>query len=339
MVQDGDRLGLQGDELQQSSLDPADMHDGYNQLVHQPYCKSNTGKDASAFDRQNADPDVAKPFDHNGTRSWIRGETGGVEAIILAAGRGSRLGSAAEGTAKCLAYVGGRTLLERQLDQLEDAGVDRVTVVVGYCAENVRAQLRGRAETIFNPVWANSNSLYSLWLCRESVSRPFIVLNCDVLAHPEIVHRLLDHGGSAFSYDADSGDDEEHMKVEVEGGVLKRMSKALPAKRSYGENVGIIYFDQPTGQMLFRKAEEALEECGRNGWLAEAVERVARDAKLHAVEISDLPWAEIDFPEDLDLARRVTWPAMCATPCGPRARQDFVYSVPISARTAETFNA
>lgn len=245
----------------------------------------------------------------------------GVEAIILAAGRGSRLSSITEDIPKCLVEVGNRSLLRHQLDLLASAGIDRVTVVTGYCADKIEAELDGRAETVFNPVWSQTNSLFSLWLCRERIHNPFVVMNCDVLAHPDILFRLLDSGGSAFTYDGTSGDDEEHMKVEIEGGVLQAMSKTLPAHRSHGENIGMLYFDRPTGQMLFREAEKALEAGGRNMWMAAAVERVAQNACVGAVDVAGLPWAEIDFPEDLECARRVVWPELSARPCATRSRR------------------
>ncbi len=237
-----------------------------------------------------------------------------VEAIILAAGRGSRLCSITAKLPKCLVEVGNRCLIEHQLNMLANAGIDQVTVVGGYCADQVKAQLRGRAELIFNPVWSQTNSLFSLWLCRERVRSPFVVMNCDVLAHPEILQRLLDRGGPAFTYDASSGADEEHMKVEIEAGALRAMSKSLPAHRSDGENIGILYFDEPVGQNLFREAEKALEVGGRNMWMAAAVERVAKKHDLAAIDVANLPWIEIDYPEDLQEARQVIWPELCARP-------------------------
>lgn len=246
-----------------------------------------------------------------------RSDNNGIEAIILAAGRGSRLSSITADIPKCLVEVGDQTLLDHQLDMLTSAGIDRVTVVTGYCADKVEGELRGRAETLFNPVWSQTNSLFSLWLCRERIHNPFVVMNCDVLAHPDIVLRLLESGHSAFTYDGTSGEDEEHMKVEIENGILQAMSKNLPAHRCDGENVGVLYFNEPVGQMLFREAETALEAGGRNMWMAAAVERVAQNACVSAVDVADLPWTEIDFPEDLEFARQVIWPELSDRPCSP----------------------
>lgn len=233
------------------------------------------------------------------------------QAVILAAGRGSRMGIATEHRPKCLLPIGDGTLLDHQLDMLSAAEIDRIWIVAGYEADQVRKAAEGRAEMIYNDEWADTNSLYSLWLCRDDcVSGSLLVLNCDVLAHPDVVSRLLTGPGSAFSYDSTSGHDDEHMKVDLEGGWLTAMSKSLPPDRVKGENVGILRFDGPGVPHLFSEADSLVRAGGRNLWLATAVERLARRIRMRGVDVSDLPWCEIDFPDDLLSARARVWPAM-----------------------------
>ncbi len=237
------------------------------------------------------------------------------EAVILAAGRGSRLASFTSDKPKCLVEIGGTPLIEHQLRMLEMVGIKQVTVVAGYRADAVRRIVESRARVIRNGAWDDTNSLYSLSLCRGRVSAPMLVMNCDVLVHPLALQRLLSAPGSAFLYDSSSGDADEHMKVELHGGRLKAMSKTLPAERSHGENVGILHFQAEAAQALFRAASDLLAQGHRKMWMAAAVERVARSLPLHGVNIDDLPWVEIDFPDDLDRACTHVWPHVtCALP-------------------------
>lgn len=243
-----------------------------------------------------------------------------VQAIILAAGRGSRLKSETRNRPKCLAEVDNLPLLEHQLRCLSQIGVQSVFVVAGYRANQVEKAVEGRAAVIRNGDWAASNSLYSLWLCRHWVAGPVIVLNCDVLAHPEILHRLVGSGANSFAYDSSSGTEDEHMKVRMEDGYLEAMSKCMEPEHSHGENVGILYFDRDAVEVLFWEAEAVLASHGRHVWAASAVERVARGVKFLGVDVSDLPWCEIDFPEDLAHARQNTWPIISGQrpkPCAP----------------------
>ncbi|MBI4715901.1 MAG: phosphocholine cytidylyltransferase family protein [Nitrospirae bacterium] len=239
-----------------------------------------------------------------------------MQAIILAAGRGSRLNSNddAEVRPKCLVDFNDRTLLEYQLSALYQAGIDRVCVVTGYGAEKVMDVAGSRAEFIYNNRWSETNSLYSVCLCRDWVDGPVMVMNCDVLAHGEVFHSVAASAGSAFAYDSSSGGDAEHMKVELEEGYLKSMSKRIPRHRTMGENVGILRFETEAGKRLFDEGEALIRSGGANMWMAAAVERVARHVPIRGIDIAGLPWVEIDFPEDLRTAREKVWPRVCKVP-------------------------
>ncbi|HOI36675.1 MAG: phosphocholine cytidylyltransferase family protein [Sedimentisphaerales bacterium] len=233
-----------------------------------------------------------------------------MQALILAAGRGSRLGSIGEGTPKCLLRIGRRPLIGHQLKILAEAGVAPVAMVVGYCADEIREAVGIRAEYIINPRWAHTNSLYSFYLARNWIKGSVVVLNSDVLFHPQILHRLLSAGGDAIAYDSSSGDAPEHMKVRVADGQLIDMSKDMDADLSCGENVGILSFTQETVQQLFEKAKTMLEASGEQDWIGAAVREMARERRIQAVDVAGLPWAEIDSAQDLDTARHQVWPAI-----------------------------
>ncbi|HET9150663.1 MAG TPA: NTP transferase domain-containing protein, partial [Gemmatimonadales bacterium] len=112
--------------------------------------------------------------------------------MLLAAGRGSRLGPLTEETPKCLLPVAGVPLLDRQLDALEAAGIQDVTVVAGFQAGQVAARLDGRCRVIRNADWATTNSITSLHLAAPHVrGHAFLFQNADVLYAPEIVSRLV----------------------------------------------------------------------------------------------------------------------------------------------------
>src|SRR5215510_10812589 len=135
-----------------------------------------------------------------------------MQALILAAGRGSRLGAKGDSTPKCLLEVDRQPLVEHQLRALAEAGIAPVAMVVGYCADEIEDEVKIRAEFIHNDRWKTTNSLYSFWLAREWVKDAVFVLNSDTLFAPEILNRLLDASGDAIAYDSGSGDAREHMK-------------------------------------------------------------------------------------------------------------------------------
>ncbi len=233
------------------------------------------------------------------------------QALILAAGRGSRLGSQSRGLPKPLLDVGRKTLAEHQLEALSMAGVGPVGMVVGYAADEVERALGNQVEYLHNRRWATTNSLYSFTLAREWVTGDLLILNCDVLLDPEILDRLLARGGNCLAYDSSSGNGREHMKVCLQDGRVASISKTLDHAKSHGENVGVLHLDKECVDALFQAAAEILAEGHEQAWLATAVERVARNLAIQGVDIAGLPWGEIDFPYDLERARREVWPAIC----------------------------
>ncbi|MCK5639783.1 MAG: phosphocholine cytidylyltransferase family protein [Gammaproteobacteria bacterium] len=233
------------------------------------------------------------------------------QAIILAAGRGSRLDNTQEAVPKCLLRFDGKTLLDHQLDALHKHGVTDICVVTGFRSNLVAEAVAGRAHIIKNEEWADTNSLYSFSLCREWVRSSVMVINCDVLFHPSILGKVLKgqqtNGISTFAYDTSSGADDEHMKVQLSNGLLLAMCKKLPKEKTNGENVGILCFDKSAVDELFTAAASILHKNGRMAWVAEAVQKIAPRQPLRGIDISDLPWIEIDFPEDLNKARSLIW--------------------------------
>lgn len=256
-----------------------------------------------------------------------------MKGLILAAGRGSRLGNYNH-TAKCLLEVAGRRLVEYQLEACAEAGVAPVALVVGYCADDVREAVGIRAEYIHNPRWDSSNSLYSFLLARDWIDGPVVVMNSDILFHPEILSRVLAARGDAFAYDSGSGRAPEHMKVDVAGGRLVDMSKELPLERSAGENVGLLAFSADGARALLDKAAAIAAAGGERNWLGAAVRQLAAEREIKAIDIAGLPWGEIDSTFDLENVRKNIWPRIRRTTGAPRRRRRLLLGAAATALVA-----
>src|SRR4029453_8496296 len=114
-----------------------------------------------------------------------------MKAVILAAGKGTRL----NGTGvkpKCLHKVGGMTLIRRQIQALRSCGVSDIVVVIGFGGDAVIKECDEGTTFIKNPMFAETSSLYSLWLTRDLLLDGFVVLNSDVLFHPGMLVNLLE---------------------------------------------------------------------------------------------------------------------------------------------------
>ena len=235
-----------------------------------------------------------------------------MRGIILAAGKGSRLNGTTGDAPKCLLRVGATTLIERQIASLRAAGIDDIVVVVGCQAERVRRVCGASITYVDNVRYAQTNSLYSLWLARRLTLDGFVVMNCDVLLHPRLLVDLVTAGyedALLLSYaDAPLGDEE--MKVRVRRGRVVEISKALPDEDADGENVGVVKFGASGARLLAACLDARVAAGGLRDWAPRAFGDFARERALYAISTRGLPWTEIDFPEDYRRAVNEVLPAI-----------------------------
>lgn len=235
-------------------------------------------------------------------------------AVILAAGSGSRLRPHTADRPKCLLEIDGRTLIERQIESLGLCRVSDVVAVVGYRSDLVRRLIGDRVRYIESTRYRETNSLYSLWEARDEIEGGALVMNSDVLAAPLLFERLCNAAApDAVLVDRDQACDVEEMRVTIEGDLVVDFGKDLPAEGSHGENVGIVKFGAQAARRL-RVCLERLVASGHEGaWAPLAFKELAREWPLHVVATDGLPWIEIDYPEDLERARRDIAPAILAS--------------------------
>lgn len=257
-----------------------------------------------------------------------------MKGIILAAGKGARLNGTAGDKPKCLLRVGNKTLVERQIDTLRSAGIDEVAVVVGCQADRVRRSCGRDVQFIENSRFAQTNSLYSLWLARPLLADGFVVMNCDVLLHPQLLTDLVTarhENALLLSYqehdDPPLGDEE--MKVKVRRGRVVDISKAMPADDADGENVGVVKFGREGARRLAGYLDVRIAAGGLRDWAPRAFGDFAREHPLHAIGTRGLPWTEIDFPEDYERAINEILPAIDGT-----ERQELAVRITVPLRMA-----
>jgi len=238
-----------------------------------------------------------------------------MKAIILSAGRGTRLGSITKTQPKCLLPVRGQeSLLEYQLHTLAEGGVTEACVVVGHGAEHVESRLRAvslprmHVRTHYNPFYDTSDNLMSCFLAREEMRQPFMLLNGDTLFETRVVERLLASPPAtltlAINKKRGGSYDDDDMKVSLDGTRLRAVSKKLPLATVDAESIGLMVFRE-NGPAHFRRALElaAREPGAKKAWYLSVVDALARTDRVETCDISGLGWWEVDCLEDLEKAR------------------------------------
>ena len=241
--------------------------------------------------------------------------TQAVHVVVLAHGRGSRLGALGSDTPKWLLRVGDRTLADRHLDGVAraDGAVASVRVVVGHAAEAIGQELERRPEAVAvvpNPEFAELNNWWSLLRALRELPEdgPVAVINADLLAAPEHVAAFLAHASTGeadglLAVDLEKVLTDESMKVELgPDGRLTRIGK-VGMTDPVGEYVGMLMARGPA----LRAVREQLERfVGRpeaaNEWYEGAVGRSAETVAWRVWPMPSGGWVEIDDDADFELA-------------------------------------
>ena len=117
-------------------------------------------------------------------------------ALLLAAGTGSRLHPFTQYEPKCLTMVNGMSILERLVNNLDQHGFKRLVVVTGHLEHRIRDFLGDQfgdisIDYVFSPPYRTTNNVYSLWMAREAINEPFLLLESDLVFDGSLLDPML----------------------------------------------------------------------------------------------------------------------------------------------------
>ena len=242
-----------------------------------------------------------------------------MKAIILAAGRGSRLHPYTENTPKCLTELAGETLISRQIKTLRASGIHEIVIVTGFMAHKL---VLPDTKQVFNPFWATTNMVESLFCAKEFFDDDIFVSYSDIIyesrnlnaliASPHDVSVLVDRQWRVYWEHRfkDPLSDAESLIMDDEGCILDIGQKVANIDSIEAQYMGLMRF-QNGGVQALEKAWNSLFAVRRE-WMEmrrvkEAymtdllMEMIFLRIPVHAVMI-DGGWLEIDTVSDYEYA-------------------------------------
>lgn len=227
-----------------------------------------------------------------------------LKALILAAGVGRRLNGSAGPMPKALLSFAGRSLLTRHIAMLRGCGVQDITVVAGFEAEQIRGAVDPQVRLVLNPEFRDG-SVVSLWTARDVLTsgHGVILMDADVLYDQRLIARLVDSPHpNVLLLDRDIEPGDEPVKICIRDDRIVDFHKRPQAAHEWhGESVGFFRFTPAVAADLADRASAYVHD-GRRGM---EYEEPIRDMIQHDPasfgweDVTGLPWTEIDFPEDV----------------------------------------
>lgn len=238
----------------------------------------------------------------------------GVRVIIVAAGRGKRMGHLTDHNPKCMITFCGRPLIEWQLAALHATGLTDITIVGGYMASRIEAP---GVRQVTNPEWETTNMVYSLMCTRDVFlsGAPVVVTYADLLYQPRLLTALLEKAGHiATVVDlnwldlwrlrfSDPLDDAETLRISDRNTIDDIGRKPERLEDIEGQYVGLTYFS-PEGAAQFAETHRSISQwdeskSARDCYFTDVLRAlISRDVAIQAVA-TDSGWLEFDSGYDL----------------------------------------
>ena len=239
-----------------------------------------------------------------------------MQAIILAAGMGKRLGEKTRDNTKCMLEVNGIRLIDRALESLHDAGISRVVLVIGYKGSHVKeyigTEFKGMPVVyVENEIYDKTNNIYSLFLARDYMcEEDTLLMESDIIFEPRILKKILDdpYPNLALVDKYESWMDGTVVTLDEDRRITRFIDKSgfrYDEIKSYFKTVNIYKFSKEFSTRYYVPFLTAFSTALGNNEYYEQVLRVIlhlHDAPIRALPLDGETWYEIDDVQDLDIA-------------------------------------
>ena len=231
-----------------------------------------------------------------------------MQAIIMAAGKGSRLGELTGGNPKSFLEIHGKKLIEYNLEILKKIGVNEIIIVTGYKSEAFEELVKDipNVKLAYNPFYEMVNVIGSFYFGMEYLHDDFLYIHADTLCDPAIFKKMVSSSADVVLPVEFKLCDEEAMKVRTENGKVVQITKQMPVENAEGEFIGIAFFRKNVISSLKKKVIEVLKEKRFTEYFESAIQKLIDDRQynIQTVSMDKLFWSEIYFKEDYERATR-----------------------------------
>ncbi len=226
-----------------------------------------------------------------------------MRAILLAAGKGTRISRMIEPIPKCTLPIKSEPLIRHTVKMLIDKGMD-ITVCVGYKKEKIYEALQGLdIDFVYNPFYEITNSIASLWFARMRLNDKLLIMNADVFFTENILNIILEFDGdNVLAIDKSRIELGDYFFATSDNGCLKKYGKELPLKERSGEYVGIAKLNNDFVPKFVDRLDMMISNGQYNKWWENVIYSFTdNDEKaIHTVDVKGEFWAEIDYFDDYE---------------------------------------
>lgn len=223
-----------------------------------------------------------------------------MKAILMAAGKGTRISRMIQDVPKSTLPINGVPLIRHTVEMLLRNGME-VFVCVGYQNETVRKALDGLNVMYYNnPLFDITNSIVSLWFARKEIDDDMLLMNADVYFSQEILMKILeDRHQAVVAMDSGRVEAGDYFFQTVKG-CVKKYGKDLPRSERDCEYVGVAKIKKSFTKVFCQQMETMINNQQHGRWWEEVLYSMTSDKNIYTIDVKGYFWSEIDYFDDYE---------------------------------------
>ncbi len=224
-----------------------------------------------------------------------------MKAILLAAGRGTRISRMVEAVPKSTLPINGVPLIRHTVELLLSAGIECV-VCVGYQREKVYEALEGMDVTFcVNPFYDVTNSIASLWFAKDHLGGDTIIMNADVYFSHDILKLVLDDPNDVvMAIDKSRVEVGDYFFSTTDNGCITAYGKELPIEKRTCEYVGICKLAASFVPAFIESMDSLIMSNNHSLWWENVIYSLTDERNIYTVDVDGRFWSEIDYFDDYE---------------------------------------
>lgn len=224
-----------------------------------------------------------------------------MKALIMAAGRGTRISRYIDGKPKCTVDIGGMSLIENTIKQLNKSGICDIAIVLGYNGKAIEKLLRGyNVKFYYNYFYDVTNSIASAWMAKDFIKDDILILNGDVFFEQDLLQKILNEKMSPVLFCDNTRKEEADYKFYYENNKLIKYGKELSGKDITGEYIGIAKINKEFIDIFKSQLEKMIKNQKHNLWWENVLYSLINKHDIYVKDIKGMFWAEVDYIEDYE---------------------------------------
>ncbi|GBG06363.1 choline-phosphate cytidylyltransferase [Paenibacillus agaridevorans] len=223
-----------------------------------------------------------------------------MKAILMAAGKGTRISRMIAEVPKSTLPISGVPLIRHTVSMLLGEGME-VSVCVGYQSNKIMEALEGLPVTFYhNPLYDITNSIVSLWFAKQEINDDMLLLNADVYFSKDILIKMLeDQHEAVVAMDTSRVEVGDYFFKTING-CVKKYGKDLPITERNCEYVGMAKVKKDFTETFCRQMDNLIYTQQHGRWWEEVLYTMTADENIYTLDVNGLFWSEIDYFDDYE---------------------------------------